>query len=143
MSHAYKLAEQGGVIRTDGAHIPNVPGNRDWQEYQGWLAAGNTPEPVDVIDHTAANIAQLWQAAHDYEYAQISGSAIGLLAKSVIGGKTKALAVDAWIRSIWTLYYERKATVGGGEPIDTSLLDFSGCGPMPHTVPELITEDAL
>lgn len=27
--------------------IPNDPGNRDWQEYQKWLQAGNTPLPAD------------------------------------------------------------------------------------------------
>ena len=38
-----------GVIRTtDGAHIPSDPGNRDWQEYQWWLAAGNAPLPAKV-----------------------------------------------------------------------------------------------
>lgn len=139
----YKIDGTGVIRLSDQTCIPNNPSLPAWQEYQEWLAAGNTPDHADVIDHTFNNIAQLWQAAHDYEYAQISGSAIGLLVKSVIAGKPKALAVDAWIRSIWTLYYERKATVGGGEPIDTTLLDFSGCGPMPLTVPELITEDAL
>ncbi|WP_035690225.1 hypothetical protein [Bradyrhizobium elkanii] len=43
----YQLTATDIVIRTaDGAYIPNDPANRDWQEYQDWLAAGGVPDPV-------------------------------------------------------------------------------------------------
>ena len=45
----YKLANSTGVIRTsDNALIPADADNADWQKYQQWLAAGNTPLPADV-----------------------------------------------------------------------------------------------
>jgi hypothetical protein len=32
------------IIRDeDGAHIPDDPTNRDWQEFQEWIAKGNHP----------------------------------------------------------------------------------------------------
>jgi hypothetical protein len=40
--------QTGGVLRLDdGAYIPNDPRNRDWREYQDWIAEGNTPLPID------------------------------------------------------------------------------------------------
>ena len=43
----YQLtASENTVIRVeDGAYIPNDPANRDWVEYQNWLAFGNEPDP--------------------------------------------------------------------------------------------------
>jgi hypothetical protein len=43
----YQLTTSTSIIRlSDGAFIPNDPGNRDYREYLDWLDAGNTPEPA-------------------------------------------------------------------------------------------------
>ena len=43
----YQLTTGTSIIRlTDGATIPNDPGNRDYRDYLDWLEAGNTPEPA-------------------------------------------------------------------------------------------------
>lgn len=42
------LNEDGTILRkSDGAFIPMVNGNRDYQEYLEWLAEGNTPEEAE------------------------------------------------------------------------------------------------
>jgi len=42
----YQLTNGNTVRRVaDNAFIPNDPANTDWQAYQEWLAAGNTPLP--------------------------------------------------------------------------------------------------
>ena len=36
------------ILRTtDGAWIPKVPENTDYQDYLAWVAEGNTPDPAD------------------------------------------------------------------------------------------------
>lgn len=47
----YKLMKGGAVMRlADNAIIQEEETNRDWQEYQAWLAAGNSPEPAETQD---------------------------------------------------------------------------------------------
>jgi hypothetical protein len=43
---AYKLID-GGVVRNGATHIPEDAENRDWREYQEWVALGNIPDPAD------------------------------------------------------------------------------------------------
>jgi len=46
----YKLILESEYIRRlpDNTFIPNDPQNRDWQEYQAWLAVeGNVPEAAE------------------------------------------------------------------------------------------------
>ena len=47
MTESYRLqADSDGVTRlSDNASIPADAANRDWQDYQTWLAEGNTPLP--------------------------------------------------------------------------------------------------
>lgn len=42
----YELKSDGVLRRSDGASIPDDPGNRDWRKYQRWVEAGNTPDPM-------------------------------------------------------------------------------------------------
>lgn len=47
---AYKLGQNDSIIReSDGATIPMVGGNRDYQEYMQWVADGNVADPADPI----------------------------------------------------------------------------------------------
>jgi hypothetical protein len=53
-------SDQDIVIRdVDKANIPNHPDNIDYQMYQEWIAAGNTPNPVPPLDTGQEAIAQL------------------------------------------------------------------------------------
>lgn len=51
----YKL-QNSGVIREDGAAIPDCEANTDWREYQAWLAiAGNVPDPQFTLAEAQTN----------------------------------------------------------------------------------------
>lgn len=97
-------------------------------------AAGRLDKVLAGVEQR--RIAQLWQSAHDYEYAAVNGSAIGLLAVGVLQGKPKCGAVQGWLKSIWATYYTRKAD-------GSTDFDFSTLGACPHSVPELMAELGL
>ncbi len=89
---------------------------------------------------TEQKIFDLWTAATKYQELFISGMASVPLAIGMMLKLPKALAITNWINSIWAEYYARQYSL----QIDTNPnLDFSIVGPMPHTVPELLTEVAI
>lgn len=79
-------------------------------------------------------IEKLWQAAHDLEFANINGSAVGMVTLGLLQEKPKCIAVQSWISNIWQIYYERK--VGGSTDLDFHTV----CGDIPHSIPELMEE---
>jgi hypothetical protein len=56
----YKLLKGGGIFRAiDGVSIPPDPANNDYAEYLAWIAAGNIPDPADVLNPKIAIQAQI------------------------------------------------------------------------------------
>ncbi len=70
MTTNYKLDAAGVVRLNDGAHIPDAPGNRDWQAYQRWLAEGNTPEPADPPPIPPSDVERTEQKMTDDPFAR-------------------------------------------------------------------------
>lgn len=104
--------------------------------HQRLLDADAAKVARNQADAESQRISRLWQAAHDYEFAQVSGSAIGLLAVGVMRDKPKCVAVQGWIKQIWAEYYTRKAN-------GSSDCCYRVSGACPHSVPELMAELGL
>jgi hypothetical protein len=59
----YKLTNSTAILRTiDGASIPNDPANTDYAQYLLWLAAGNIPDPADLIAVVIPTVISMAQA---------------------------------------------------------------------------------
>ena len=78
--------KDGLVCRShDNARIPAWVGNSDWDAYQAWLAAGNTPMPCETPALDPKEQARADLAATDKEMARIAEDLIRtLISKGVI-----------------------------------------------------------
>jgi hypothetical protein len=160
-SVGYKLVTQVHPTFNPITHSakPNVPvlENGTWVQYfaveplDPAIVANNcysltsmTPEITAILETAGfltriqgeievRRISRLWQAAHDYESKGVTSTVAILLMRGIVSGKPKALAVQAWVDSIWAEYYTRKAS-------GSDNFNFSPIGPCPHTVRELSEE---
>lgn len=63
----YKLQTDGVLDTERNAFIPDNPANKDWAEYQEWLALGNIPDPqytqeeLDLIAYNERQDARIIQ----------------------------------------------------------------------------------
>jgi hypothetical protein len=93
----YQLTTGTSIIRlSDGATIPNDPGNRDYRDYLDWLAAGNTPEPAPAPPPPPPSYTAFWEGllATDV-YQAIRGQAAISLAMNTAATEFIALLGDA------------------------------------------------
>lgn len=128
--------------RTQGA-LPEITVGKMYIE-NGQLVTGTdyTPAYQAYLNSlqqlvVSSNIADLWNAADRYIYSHINGIGYGLLALGVMSAKPKAIAVAAWVDSVWTECQKRQLAVTPGSAIN---IDFSSFEPMPFTVWELRDE---
>lgn len=118
----YKLTSGSGVIRVeDGAYIPADADNRDWQEYQAWLSAGNTPLPVDpptfqqqVDANVAAIQAEMDRQAKGKGYDDIVSACSYAVQPAGSPFQAEGAAFLAWRSQVWTQAYAKLAQVQAG-----------------------------
>ena len=104
------------------------------------IYTGVWPIPVPPIDYTESNKAQLWEAAHQWEFSKISGVGLSLLALGVAQGKQKCIANAMWAKSLWNDVYDVRKLLITSAQIAPEQLDFSAAGEMPFTVQQMSDE---
>ena len=93
----YQLTSSTSIIRlSDGALIPQAPGNRDYREYLDWLEAGNTPEPAPAPPAPGPDYLAFWDALTTSTiYAAIREQSFTSLPMNTLATEFIALIGDA------------------------------------------------
>jgi hypothetical protein len=93
----YQLTTGTIIIRlTDGATIPNDPGNRDFADFTAWLEAGNTPEPAPAPPPPPPSYTAFWDAlVASSVYASIRTQSMASLPMNTLATEFIALLGDA------------------------------------------------
>lgn len=109
------------------------------------------PDPPKTDEELAtekqANIDAIFASAEEYVdrkgttgKGRVSKYSIGILTLKGNANTPKSKAIMDWVNSVFLVAYTREAQVNGGMPFTPEMLDFSSCGPMPHTVAEALQE---
>jgi hypothetical protein len=93
----YQLTNGDTILRlSDSARIPQSPGNRDFAEYQAWLAEGNEPLPAPPLAPPAPDYFAFWEALMASSlYAAIREQSMVSLPMNTLGTEFIALLGDA------------------------------------------------
>jgi len=93
----YQLTTGTSILRTtDGAFIPNDPGNRDYREYLEYLEAGNTPEPAPAPPPPPPSYTAFWDALlASTVYGSIRTQSMASLPMNTLATEFIALLGDA------------------------------------------------
>jgi hypothetical protein len=93
----YQLTTSTSIVRlSDGAFIPNDPGNRDYRKYLDWLEAGNTPETAPAPPPPPPSYTAFWDALiASSVYASIRTQSMASLPMNTLATEFIALLGDA------------------------------------------------
>ena len=93
----YQLTTSTSIKRlSDGAFIPNDPGNRDYAAYLAWVEEGNTPEPAPAPPPPPPSYTAFWDALlASTVYGSIRTQSMASLPMNTLATEFIALLGDA------------------------------------------------